>query len=466
MSTTQNAINPNHPADVAMLREHGQGPQRPVIPVSGQDVAELARLSPIDRAIRRFGADAAEVPKDSPAWNMSQSEIKTAMDAALRAAQDLRSAQDQTSHLEEIARSNGPLPDSRNVLGIPMIQTDGTTRLVGGQVQNAERLNALSAHSAAQAGMSQAEYDAAMQQLANDLNPSDPTRTMRERFDEEQRNRDLQSIASTNPNAPSPESNEATLNDLCNGQFALAYPTGEVFRGSLQEIQSAVIKAGIETKKWGRSLNAEVKQLRAQLAALQNGQNPGAVIPETPQPTWEQLGQLPDESSRFLVENAAKVLGYRNADELINHQLERDQKLASVEQKLEQYENDKILGDSMLMAPDYPDTKQAANAIAQIIDASGLEWNADNMALAYQHAVRKGLYQALRPEEIEASNQPQQRSSRHVPPTPPTGNAPGGNENLNPWSMDRDELRKKVLEGGGLGRALMNLRPGQTLGEE
>jgi hypothetical protein len=450
-TANQYTIDPNsHPADRAMALE--QSGSRSPVPLSGAELASMAQLSPAELVSHLANSD-AQVPLDSPIRQMSSDELRTAMQQGMRAVNDFRKAGNQMTYAEQVAAAAAANPTNENV--------GSAIR----NIQAAEKFNAASAHSAANV-MTQGDYDAALQQLANDLNPSDPTRTMRQRFEAEQRSQDLQNIAATSPNAPDPQSNEATLNDLGSGQFALAYPTGEVFRGSMEEIQSAVIKAGIETKRWGRSLNAEVKQLRAQLAALQNGQAPGNPVPETPQPTWEQLGQLPDESSRFLVENAAKVLGYRNADELINHQLERDQKLASVEQKLEQYENDKILGDFMLMAPDYPDTKQAANAIAQIIDASGLEWNADNMALAHQHAVRKGLYQALRPEEIEVSNQPQPRSGRHVPPTPPTGNAPGAEGAINLWGMAQDELRKQVLEQGGLGRALMNLRPGERLGSE
>jgi hypothetical protein len=467
MSTNSNSLNPAHPADAAMLREMGAGPQRPVIPVNGQDVSELAQMSPIDRAVRRFAPGSVEVPANSPLWSMSQDELRDAMNRTMRAAVDLRSAQDQTGHLEEIARSNGPLPDSRNVLGIPMIQTDGSTKLYGGEVQNAERLNSVSAHSASLAGMSQQDYDAAVRELANVMNPSDPTRTMRERFEQEQRSQDLQNIASTSPNAPDPQSNEATLNDLGNGQFALAYPTGEVFRGTMQQIQAEVIKAGIETKRWGRSLNAEVKQLRAQLAALQNGQAPGNPIPETPQPTWEQMGQLPDESAKWMAENFAKGLGYSNGNELIQDFQGLKSKVQQQDALLSQYKDEREVMRFHAAHPEFPATNQASDVLVKLVDGNNLDFTAENLELAHGLAIQKGFYRALTPEEVAvASGQLPANQGSRVPPTPPTGNAPGGNENLNPWSMAKDEIAKRVLEGGGLGRALLNLRPGQMLGEE
>ena len=101
------------------------------------------------------------------------------------------------------------------------------------------------------------------------------------------------------------------------------------------------------------------------------------------------------------------------------------------------------------------------------MDASDLDYSKpENLGLAHQYAVKRGFYRPLSREEIEVSNgQATQTSDRRVPPPPPPANNPDGTQwNVNPWQMSKDELAKKVLEGGGLGRALMEMTPGSTLG--
>jgi hypothetical protein len=72
----------------------------------------------------------------------------------------------------------------------------------------------------------------------------------------------------------------------------------------------------------------------------------------------------------------------------------------------------------------------------------------------------------LSPDEIRAANgEAPQTSSPQVPPQPPPQNNPDGTQfNGDPWRMNQDELRRKVLEHGGLGRALLDMRPGETFG--
>jgi hypothetical protein len=285
-----------------------------------------------------------------------------------------------------------------------------------------------------------AEYNAAVQQL-NELNPNAPQQT---------------------------PADFASVTENADGTLQVRLATGETFKGDARKIIDSMGKSYVFGKRWAQSLKSENQRLKSGQASPENNQPPQP-DPNQPadasQPGWDSLGQLPDQGSRFLVENAAKVLGYSNANELINHQLERDRKLEAVERRLEGYETERLSMEFQSRCPDFPGTQQAADAVVGIIEQSGLDYTPDNLALAHQHALRSGMYQALRPDEIQASYSPQRHDqSRRVPPPPPAGSAPTSDEGGNPWATATDDLRRRVLSQGGLGKALLDLKPGETFG--
>ena len=89
--------------------------------------------------------------------------------------------------------------------------------------------------------------------------------------------------------------------------------------------------------------------------------------------------------------------------------------------------------------------------------ASGLDYTPDNLALAHQHAISKGLYQPLRADEIEASYAAARPADfRPNGTTAATAeNNPDGTQRNSTPGLSTGRIAKKVFEGGGLGKVLL-----------
>jgi hypothetical protein len=403
-------------------------------------------MSPAD-LVTQLANQNVEVPRDSPLHRMSGDQLRAAMQQNLKAIADFRSVKASVDRLEQRSATSN---DIGSLIGVPAFDSQGNAILDsrGSEYEKAERAADQSRRSAARAGVGDYEYDAAVAQLH-----------------------------ATAPNAPTPATPSGAPYEITKGQdgsYDVLIDTGEHFKGKdADEIIQKLTHSKRKTGLWGRDLSAQLKQ-------LQNGQPqpnvqqptqpmnvPTAQPPDPNQPGWDTLGELPNESSRWILDNmVAKPLGFSDSAELVGTWQGMQQQIAQQNSLLEDYRNDREAMTFLSAHPEFPGSDRAADVLLDVLDRSGLPYTAPNLELAHTLAVSKGVYRALSPDEIRAANgEAPQTSGRQVPPPPPPGNNPDGTQwNGNPWQMSKDELAKKVLEGGGLGRALLDMRPGETFG--
>lgn len=237
------------------------------------------------------------------------------------------------------------------------------------------------------------------------------------------------------------------------GTVEIKYETGETFTGDPIEVMNKMGEAHVSTKRWAQNIKAENENLKAQ-----------HLNPPAPPPPVAPVGN-PDELAlqSYLLDQQAKALGFKNGDEY-------KQRLEYINGVTEQQANNQVAESFMLACPEFPSTPDSVDKLTKKVEDMRWDYNQQSLMAAHLMCVREGAYKPLTPEEVNASwAQNMQRDSgtapqgRTVPPTPPPGGAPGHADQTNPWAMSTDELRKKVLEGGGLGKALLEMPTGGSL---
>ena len=242
------------------------------------------------------------------------------------------------------------------------------------------------------------------------------------------------------------------IKKLEDGKVEIKYETGETFIGDPMEVMNKMGEAHVSTKKWAQNIKAENENLKNQ-----------QLNPPPPPPAAPAVNSDEAALQSYLLEQHAKALGYSNASE---YQADVRQIKATSEQTA----NNQVAESFMLACPEFPSTDDAVNKLTGKIDQMGWQYNQQSLMAAHLMCVREKAYEPLTPEQINASwAQNMQQASgtaptRTVPPTPPQGGAPSSGDQTNPWAMSTDELRKKVLEGGGLGKALMEMPTGGSMG--
>jgi hypothetical protein len=117
--------------------------------------------------------------------------------------------------------------------------------------------------------------------------------------------------------------------------------------------------------------------------------------------------------------------------------------------------------------PEFPGDDKANAALVSILEQKQGPVTYNDVVAAHALAVKRGMYAPLNTDEVNmaANRTAAQQQGRQVPPAPPPANNPDGTQNnVNPWQQSTDELRKQLLEQGGLGKALLDLKPGETFG--
>lgn len=248
--------------------------------------------------------------------------------------------------------------------------------------------------------------------------------------------------------------NEVKKNE--DGTVEVKLESGEIFKGDPFEVMNKMADAQVSTKRWGQNIKAENENLKAQRLSP-----PESVA--QPQPTNGNADELALQN--YLLDQQAKALGFKDGSEY-------KQRLNEIANVSDQQANNQVAESFMLACPEFPSTPESIDKLTGKIDQMGWQYNQQSLMAAHLMCVREGAYQPLSAQEVnaswannmqQASHNTQQPGGPTIPPRPPQGNAPGGNDNVNPWAMSTDELRKQVLQQGGLGKALMNLKPGESL---
>lgn len=244
---------------------------------------------------------------------------------------------------------------------------------------------------------------------------------------------------------------------LEDGKVEVTLESGEKFAGDPFEVLNKMGDAHVSTKRWAQNIKAENENLKAQRI---NPPEPVQQVQQTA--TNGNADELALQN--YLLDQHAKALGYKNGSEY-------QEEVQRIKATSEQTANNQVAESFMLACPEFPSTPESIDKLTAKIDQFGWKYDQQSLMAAHLMCVREGAYQPLSAQEVNASwahnmqqaSQPQQPGGPTIPPRPPQGNAPGGNDNTNPWAMSTDELRKQVLQQGGLGKALMNLKPGESL---
>jgi hypothetical protein len=237
------------------------------------------------------------------------------------------------------------------------------------------------------------------------------------------------------------------IEQLDGGKYRVKYDTGEVFEGDPLDVLNKIGDAHQSTKKWAQNIRAENENLKNQ-----------ALNPPPPPPQPQATNADEAALQNYLLDQQAKALGFSNGAEY-------RARLDFVNQTTDQVNNNLIAESFMSSCPDFPNTGEAIESLARKVASMGWEFNQQSLMAAHLMCIRQGEYRPLTPEEVNStwSANMAVASGAKVPPTPPSQQAPGQTSNQDPWQMSQDELRKKVLEGGGLGKLLMDLPPGGSL---
>lgn len=447
MSVNQYEIGNEHPADQAMRAEQSSSPSATAL--TPEELAHYSRMNPAD-LVAGLANSQSEVPKDSPLHKLTNDQLRNEMTKAMGAIGDFRKSQSQVGHLEQLSAAVSANPTTQG-LGDFL-----TASAEAGQSSDQSQ------RSARRVGLGDYEYDQAVRQLAEIMDPSASSQAAQPTAAEQ----------AADPNGvrtPAPANGQPyEINKGADGSYVVTIDTGERFRGkNADEVIEKLTHSKRKTGIWGRDLNRQLSELRSG-----NGAQPS---PQTSQPQAAAVNADPASliTDPDIAEKFARSVGFSDAQEMIGDYQRTQQQLQEMQSKLEaanqfasKYEDEQLAERFVMENPDFPGTAEATAILEKIMDSSDLDWSKpENLSLAHQHAIRKGLYRPLTTEEIRVANGERlPTQARSAPPTPPPSGAPDNGANPDPWRMATDDLRKRVLEGGGLGRALLDMAPGSSLG--
>src|SRR6267142_65900 len=187
------------------------------------------------------------------------------------------------------------------------------------------------------------------------------------------------------------------VKDLGDGKLEVKLETGEVFTGDALEITNKMADAHVSTKRWGQGMKTQAENLQAQVNQL------SAPPPPPVTPAAQEEANL----QKYLLDQTAKASGFSNAEEYLGT-------MKRVVGATENYESQRIAGEFMTRRPDFPNTPEAQEALAQYVQGNGWDFSVPSMLAAHDTLVREGKYKALTAEEqnaawsggLQASNRP------------------------------------------------------------
>jgi hypothetical protein len=213
------------------------------------------------------------------------------------------------------------------------------------------------------------------------------------------------------------------------GTMTVEYATGERFTGDPLTVTQKIGQAHVNTKLWARQQRAQQPQ---QMTEPQLNQ----------QPQQQIISQEPTEQSTIAeywaeqqAQALAKQFGFSGKDEMMQWGENVNQKMAAISQ----YEDERLASEFLSRCQDFPSTPEASEAIANIVQNNGWQWNADSLQAAHLLAVKNHMYQPISPEQPEPAR-------IAPPPMLRTNNPELTNAPPNPWDMPMQELRKAAIQ--------------------
>lgn len=232
------------------------------------------------------------------------------------------------------------------------------------------------------------------------------------------------------PNAP------YTMSDLGNGQLEVKLKTGEVFKGSQQEVIAKIAEAKVNTTLHYKS---ELEKAKAPISQVPT--TPSAPeVPDKFTPHWNKYIEDPDAA---ILESVSRSMQYENPQSMI-------QELGQILEMGREIKLKNTFSGFLDSAPDFPNSPEASQALAEAMGDAPL--TTENLIRAHSVCLYQGKYKGLSPEQQAATRQnPAVNTSstaNPLPMMPPSSPAPGGElTEQQLWNMPLDELRKRAMGG-------------------
>jgi len=232
-----------------------------------------------------------------------------------------------------------------------------------------------------------------------------------------------------------PDGSLYQLTNLPDGNVEVRLITGEVFKGDPITVTRTIAESNVNTKRWAQQQRAQTQQ------QPQNG-NGQTAQPQTPAQPTEQ-GTIADWWAEQSATALAKQFGFTDKKELLQWGETVNQKMTAIEQ----YENERSALQFLNQAPDFPNTDESVAAIDRILTTNRWDFTPENMLAAHSVAIRRGDYQPLTQDQIQAATGNAPQANR---PTPPpmlrTNNPEISNAAPDPQNMPMDQLRKLAIK--------------------
>lgn len=211
-------------------------------------------------------------------------------------------------------------------------------------------------------------------------------------------------IAPQTPEIPT----DYRINTLENGDREVTLNSGQVYRGSPEQVINELAKAQYNASR-------HITDLKSQIPA-----QPLAPV---------DLGPQIDPTAKALADLTAQGMGFRNAEEYMA-------RLNQVETFTQQQQLNQVAANFIATTPDYPVSPENADKIDQTLSAFGLPATPDALKMVHNHLKATGQY-----VQVPISQQVTRSAPMPMPPNgqqAPTSNGPVTEDQI--WSMSPQEF--------------------------
>lgn len=188
------------------------------------------------------------------------------------------------------------------------------------------------------------------------------------------------STVTTPPAPPAPQIEQldgGTLTRNHDGTIEIKAATGEVFKGTPDEVMKSMTKAQVKTHEYAGNLKQQLEAAK---------QPPAAPVVQA---TAEEV-----QLQNYLADQLAKKLGLTSGEELV--------------QNFQQMHNVTSAAGAQMAAasfyaqnPDFPTSGQNIDKLFEVLEKiGGDERNTDHLSAAHAVCLKTGIYKGLTPEEI------------------------------------------------------------------
>jgi hypothetical protein len=220
------------------------------------------------------------------------------------------------------------------------------------------------------------------------------------------------------PGTPQPAPQPQPVNPYApvqqqDGQYAIALPTGQRYLGrSPEEAIQRLAEAQVNASQTISSVTAERDRFRTALTGDQPGQ-----------------GQAKFDKAAYMeLQQVDPILAANYLDQFrfgLNSPAEVPQTFQRMNANAMEYEMAREVNNFKAMAPDFPGSQAAVDAVMQTLRANNIPFKAENLRMIHNELANRGVYQrvpvnqGMQPGQQFATPQPGQQFQPQIPGQPP-----------------------------------------------